>query len=519
MASPALLDKYAQAAKDAGLTRELFSVYLGASIVLQPKQLQFAAACAMCDHSGGPVEIGFGGARGGGKSHAGLAVLAADCLRFDGLTCLLLRKVGKANRENFNELRLKVLRGVHTVWKQQEGILLFDNGSKIILGHFQNENDIDAYLGLEYDVILVEEATTLTSPKYRAIRTCNRSSKPGWRPRMYSTTNPGGVGHTWYKLRFIAPYKSGKQTSTRFIASTVEDNACVNTEYRDNLGSLTGWQKRAWLHGDWDIAAGQFFTSWKASVHVLPASKMPKFIRGIHRPWASLDYGYTHYTTAYPFLKEDGDLFILDEHAERRWLPVRHAPAIHTMLERQGMTVADLATFTAGHDVFAQKGDERAKTIADQYKELDIFLKAAKIDRITGASELLQRLGEPDGDPLNPDSGYIRPTIYISERCVRLIECIPALEHDPHRPEDVLKVDTDDDGLGGDDSYDGARYGWMEAALGDGWALMEKLYGQEEVHDSERFDREQSDHDNSWGHRYPLEPDYTIATDGLTTGW
>lgn len=361
--SPALLDKYAQAAKDAGLSREMFSVYLNASIVLQPKQLQFAAACVMCDYVGGPVEIGFGGARGGGKSHAGLAVLSADCLRYDGLTCLLLRKVGKANRENFNELRLKVLRGVHTVWKKQEGVLLFDNGSKIILGHFQNENDIDAYLGLEYDVILVEEATTLTAPKYKAIRTCNRSSKPGWRPRMYSTTNPGGVGHAWYKLRFIAPYKSGKQTATRFIPSTVEDNACVNAEYRDNLGTLTGWQKRAWLHGDWDIAAGQFFTSWNASVHVLPVRQMPKFIRGIHRPWASLDYGYTHYTTSYPFLKEDGDLFVLDEHAERRWLPARHAPAIHAMLDRQGMVVEDLAVFCAGHDVFAQKGDERAKTI------------------------------------------------------------------------------------------------------------------------------------------------------------
>ena len=33
--------------------------------------------------------------------------------------------------------------------------------------------------------------------------------------------------------------------------------------------------------------------------------------------------------------------------------------------------------------------------------------------------------------------------------------------HDPHRPEDVLKVDIDEDGEGGDDAYDACRYGIM----------------------------------------------------------
>src|SRR4051812_22282024 len=35
--------------------------------------------------------------------------------------------------------------------------------------------------------------------------TCCRSSKPGWRPRIYSTANPGGVGHAWYRAKFITP--------------------------------------------------------------------------------------------------------------------------------------------------------------------------------------------------------------------------------------------------------------------------------------------------------------------------
>jgi hypothetical protein len=35
---------------------------------------------------------------------------------------------------------------------------------------------------------------------------------------------------------------------------------------------------------------------------------------------------------------------------------------------------------------------------------------------------------------------------------------LPALQHDPNRPEDVLKVDADKEGVGGDDAADALRY-------------------------------------------------------------
>jgi hypothetical protein len=34
----------------------------------------------------------------------------------------------------------------------------------------------------------------------------------------------------------------------------------------------------------------------------------------------------------------------------------------------------------------------------------------------------------------------------------------PSLQHDPNRPEDVLKVNADEDGVGGDDAADCLRY-------------------------------------------------------------
>jgi len=446
--------RYFQAAAAHGCPPDQIRNLLTRKIVLQDRQLAASAAARQCDQSDGPTEIGYGGARGGGKSHWGLAQVGCDdCQRFPGLKFLYLRKVGKAGREAIEDLRRDVLHSTPNEYRKQEGVILFPNESRIVLGHYQNDRDIDNYLGLQYDGALIEEGTQLSSRKVQDIRTCVRTSKPGWRPRLYFTTNPGGIGHAWFKARFVVPSRRGIQAETRFIPATVRDNTFVNPEYRKSLEGLTGWLKKAWLEGDWDIAAGQFFTTWRhdqivrSGVEVLPQ----------WRSWLALDYGFTHYTAAYLMCQDgDGNVYVIDEHAERRWLVERHSKAIEAMLVRNGVPRNRIQKFVAGADVFAKKQD--GGTIADDYKARGWVLTAANDDRINGAAEILRRLGDVESNPPIPSS------LIISDRCVRLIECLPALEHDPHRPEDVLKIDTDDDGLGGDDAYDAFRYGVMEAA-------------------------------------------------------
>ena len=60
----------------------------------------------------------------------------------------------------------------------------------------------------------------------------------------------------------------------------------------------------------------------------------------------------------------------------------------------------------------------------------------------------------------NPAQG-IPVTWQIYESCPILIDTIPRMLSDEKRPEDVLKIDADEFGEGGDDSYDCARYGLM----------------------------------------------------------
>lgn len=446
MATAAALERFVRAARAAGVSRDQLARLLTAGAVLQPRQLEASSWARRCDAADGPDELGYGGARGGGKSHWLIAQLGADdCQRFPGLKCLLLRKVGKAGKEGFVDLLPKALGGIRYEYKPSLSTLFFDNGSRILVGHFQTEKDIEQYLGLEYDAIGVEEATTLTWGKYWGIRTCCRTSKAGWRPRIYSTTNPGGVGHAWYKQRFLTtadPYR-------HFIPATVDDNAFVNAEYRRTLDSLTGWQLRAWRYGDWDIAAGQYFTTFRRDVHAVKSFPIP----ADWRVWAALDYGFVHPQAMY-LLAEDGDgtIYVAGEHRERGWLVERHADAFTALLARHGVTPERLWTFVAGTDVFAKKNDTGITT-AQKYAARGFKLSPANTDRVNGAAEVLARLGDVG-------SG-IPPRVKIFDTCGYLLDCLPSLQHDPHRPEDVLKQDADENGIGGDDEYDSFRYGLM----------------------------------------------------------
>lgn len=459
MDTATLWKRYAQAASQVGVPKDQFTNFAKAQVVLNPTQLRFSASARMADVKDGPVEIGFGGARGGGKSHGLIAQLGVDdCQRFNGLKCLLLRKGARSNLENFNDLRGKIFSHIPHYFLEGKKTVYFRNSSRIILGHFLNERDIDDYLGLEYDVIAVEEATTLSANKLKKIQTCCRTSKRGWRPRMYSNTNPGGVSHAWYRARFILPYRTRKETTTRFIPSLPTDCPQNNEEYLAILEGLTGWERKAWRYGDWDIAAGQFFTNFRHDVHVVQDFDWLKA-----KQWfLAFDYGFNHYTACLLGALCDDGLYIVAEHVDRMKLPKFHAEQIKAMVGRfkiggpndnRTLQLSDIKSIVAGTDVFAKERD--GKSVADDYEKEGIKFTPAVTDRINGWAEMLNLFGDVNPEPPQKPQPA---RLFIHARCVKTIETIPILEHDPDRPEDVLKVDCDADGIGGDDCGDALRY-------------------------------------------------------------
>lgn len=432
-------DRFLQLARDAGMPKGQVINFLRAGAVPQSKQIEFHVLCRSCDEPNGPTEVAMGGARGPGKSWALLAQLGLDdCQRRDGLKCLLLRKVGKAVRESLEDLRQTVLKHCPHKYNRSAGTLTFNNGSRIILGHFKDERDIDNYLGLEYDVIGVEEATTLPSSRIKMIRTCQRTSRGDWRPRTYYNANPGGIGHGWFKRKFVG--------GPHFIPCTYRDNAFLDSGYEANLNDLTGWLKRAWKDGDWDIQAGLYYSNWRPGIHIMAP---PNLTTGEYTFYLAIDYGWQHPTVALLLAERaNRDIIIAGEYRGPKRLPEAHSREMMAMLGGVGVSRDWLRATVIGSDAFRTESD--GECVADDYKRLGWRLEPATMGRVRGAVEILRRLGEP------PE---IRPSLYISSACPGLIAQLPMMMHDPKRPEDVLKVNADEDGFGGDDFYDTLRYG------------------------------------------------------------
>lgn len=449
---PTLSKNYYRRAIELGLTPDTILRFYNAGYYPQPKQLLFHAAARLADTDRVLSEICYGGARGGGKTHCVFAgTTLDDCQLFPELNVLFLRKKAGSAEESLDLLARRILKNQpHT---KKYGLVKFPNGSQIKIGHFQYEKDIDNYLSLEYDCIIVEQAEQLTPAKLVDIHSVNRTSRTDYNPRVYLTINWGGVSHAYLKTKFYFPYQNHTETTTRFIPANVDDNRKVDKGYRAKLEQLVGWKRKAWLEGSPDIAAGQFFTNFRYDQHAIPPGDIPRISPSIAEFWCALDYGWTHYTVCYLLMRYDGVIYVLAEHAERMQPVEYHCEAIKAMLARFELSVDDLSNFVAGTDVFAQRGAKNAETIVDQYAEHGIFLTEANTDRINGAGKILKLLG--DVERKNPAK------IKISENCVRLLECLPTLEHDPKRPEDVKKVDTDENGNGGDDYYDGIRYACM----------------------------------------------------------
>jgi hypothetical protein len=207
-----------------------------------------------------------------------------------------------------------------------------------------------------------------------------------------------------------------------------------------------------------------------------------------------LDYGFTHLTAVLLACKDqDNNIYVVDEHAERFWIPQKHAMAIKAMCARNNIfcttdhlrenlqarfpnTCSEgnalwhllqrrmLSGFVAGADI-ARK-ESNGDTIARQYRACGIRLTPANMDREAGWSAVSQRFGDPDAG--------IKPTLFIHPRCRKLIACLPYLQHNPDHPGDVLKSNINEEGLGGDDLADALRY---LVATRIYWCGVKKLRG------------------------------------------
>lgn len=436
------MDNYMQSALAAGCPLDQTKRFISFGYVAQPKQLEFHAAARLCDLPDGPTAVGMGGARGGSKSHGIMSQIGLDdCQRRENLKFLFLRKVQKAAKESFEDLIRSVFMNAPHVYNQTDKRLIFPNNSRIIIGGYKDEKEIDGYLGIEYDGIAIEEATLLTEKKITLIEGSLRTSKEDWRPRMYLSTNPGGVGHQYFRTRFVIPARTHTETSTRFIFSTYKDNKFLNPEYRAYLEGLKGTLGKAWRDGDWDIFEGQAFPAWNHDAHVLQIVDFPD-VPDHWVKWRAIDWG-----SAAPFCC----LWFTREPDTRRIIVYREAYQAGLTVPQQARMITELtppnetiSITYADPSMWAKNTvrDEVTST-ADEYARHGVPLTKADNDRLSGKrkfDELLANL--EDGEP----------GIQFRENCVNAIRTIPGLSYSETNPEDVNTKEEDH-------AYDTTRYG------------------------------------------------------------
>jgi hypothetical protein len=206
-------------------------------------------------------EIFFGGARGGGKTDAGMAFLLYD-KDHPRYRALVIRK----NSNDLNDWisRAKIMyRPTGAEFVKSE--IRFPNGGAIVLGHLKDDNAYEKYQGHEYHKMLIEELPQIPSEEsyLKLISSC-RSTIPELRPQVFTTGNPGGRGHKWVKLRFgltgdtrnairtIDP-KTGRPRI--FIPARVDDNPHImenDPDYIKFLDGLPDGLREQWRYGVWD---------------------------------------------------------------------------------------------------------------------------------------------------------------------------------------------------------------------------------------------------------------------------
>jgi len=433
-----MLERCLQTASDAGSPIDQAQRFIDSLYIPLPWQWEFHAMAREADKLDGPVDIGVGGARGPGKSHAVLSQVALDdCQRVDRLKCLFLRQTGVAAKESFDDLIEKVVIG-HVPYERVNNTLKVGNGSRIILGGFKNANDIDKYIGIEYDVIIVEELNQLTEEKYTKLRGSLRTSKAGWRPRVYTSFNPGGIGHAFVKERYITPHREGTEKETRFVGSTYKSNPHSNKEYVEYLESLTGDLGKAWREGEWDLFAGQVFGELS---HIHRLKPMVPSVTFDH--YLSFDWGYSEKSLFASYLSvvikmktEDGRNFqriiTYREWAGNLKSPHKWAEEIYKGCALLGVKpikgVADSSMF----DRQSGGGKPIAKLMREKWKELH---GGPWCPMVPGTKNRIGRVATVHNWlSIGPDG---LPYLMITETCRYLLSSLPLLIHDELRVDDV----------------------------------------------------------------------------------
>lgn len=423
--------------------------------VPQPKQDEFLSAQEK--------HVGYGGARGGGKSWSIRFKAKLLGLVYPGIRMLLLRQTYQEVIKNHLDALKKDLKDL-SKYNKTDKAFYFNNGSLLQFGYCENDDDADQYQGVEYDVIFIDEATQMSEAQLKKIAACCRGVND-FPKHIYYTMNPGGQGHAYIKRIFIDKQYTELEDPAqfRFIQAKVRDNLALmqnDPDYIKSLQALPPKLRKAWLDGDWDIFEGQFFEDFinkeshykdRRWTNVIEPFEVPpswtiyrSYDHGYSKPFSCGYWAVDYEGRAYRILEIYGCTETPDEGVRwevnkifstikefedtHRWLKGKKILGVADPAIWQKDTGESIAETAAKHGVYFQKGDNK---------------------RIPGWMQFHYRLAfDENGIPM----------CYIFNTCKHFIRTIPTLQYSETVPEDL---DTKQE----DHIADEARYFFMSRPI------------------------------------------------------
>lgn len=377
------------------------------------------------------TEVLFGGAAGGGKSYAQCIDAMLYALQYPKSKQLLLRRT-------FPELEMSILRTVRDLypadkWRYnvQQHVGRFPNGSMIDFGYINSEMDLQRYQSAEFDVIRFDELTHFTEEMYRYLFSRLRGANT-YPKQIKSSTNPGNVGHSWVKARFIDPAPpdtviTTPQGTRRFIPSKVQDNVFLmknDPDYVARLKNLSETEQKALLYGDWDVFEGQYFTEWSTELHTMD----PVPIQPWWQVYRALDYGLDRLACLWCAFDEVGNAYVFRELCVSNTI-VSDAARMILAAGDEPVTATFLPSDLLG------RSSQTGVSIYEAFANAGLQGDPVSNPRVPGWLNLKEWL-----HPVDDGAGNVRSRLRIFNTCRELIRCLPQLQYaKTGDPSDVAK--------------------------------------------------------------------------------
>ncbi len=442
-------------------------------------RLHHKQGLALLSHA---TELGYGGAAGGGKSHLGRGSAIYFSHAIPGLNTYLFRRTNNELQKNhfvgptsfpallhpwtssgYVEIVKNEIRFANGPDKKDP----FTNGSKIFASHCQHEKDVFNWLGPEMHYLIIEQAEQFTPFMIQMLRGRNRIPEAlniptefkALFPRCLYTFNPGGVGHAFFKSKFVKALKrdnsgvseiveqpddeGGKKR--QFIQAKLDDNPSVNpVEYRKTLRGLPPRMAKALEEGDFDQVVGAFFPEIDRARHFIKRHFVPPHLMRIQgTDWGScgeadpfsIGWWYVSDGTIKAINSVTNDVFTIPRGAlvcYRSWYG-RGLPKVTASLVGRGILSKEngehVMVRVAGGDIDEKKG--HGESLLEIFSQNGVNYQKADRRRQPGHMQFRERLvGKND-----------RPMIYWFEDFEVEVETIMNLQHDLHDPNDCTPFD------------------------------------------------------------------------------